>query len=293
MKLQTLVRQFCKDTTSRLASESVGPISGPNPRTRGVAHAIVFCALLMSLLGSSIGSAAVFLDVTSLTAPSGPGLFTGFSGTLGGIGVTGSVSTGGGPAAFFFTAPGTAIGDSTVDGSSPQYSYSSVFSPTILTTDRVGFNYTGTATNLVTLSFTASVTDPVFHFANLGGGGFSFAGTPGFVSLTLLNGNNGPDGNGIDPTFGGVPYTSAIVRDAAPSPTDPTPPPTSDPVPSGPRSAYGSVRLNGTFTTVTMAIDGMGFADNGSFTVSNVPEPGAAMLTVFGLLTLGLKRRRG
>lgn len=227
-----------------------------------------------------------FLDLTSITpGSSGVGAF---AGTLGGIAVTGSIS---GALVFSFNAIGTGIGDSTVDGSSPQFSYSSVYSPTAPTGDRVGFTYMGGAGNTVIIMFSSPVTDPVFHVANWDWMAATFLPTPGFSSLTLLNGNNGPDGDGIDPGFGGSAYGFGLVTDMLPPTTDSTPPSTAPPT-SGDRSAYGSVRINGTFSTLVFVTDSMGpFSDDANFTISTVPEPGSIVVLAAGALFLVRKRR--
>jgi hypothetical protein len=245
------------------------------------------CAVLIGLLAGAVGRADVFLDVTAVT-PGGPGIGT-FSGTLGSIAVAGSIS---GPPAFFFTTTGSGIGDSTIDGSSPQFSYSTVFSPTVSLTDRIGFTYLATAGNLVSLTFSAPITDPVFHIANFDWAAFSFAPTLGLSSLTLLNGNDGPDGDGIDPAFGGPAYSSLLVWDANPSTSDSTPPGGLPPS-SGTRSGYASVQLNGTFSSIGFVVDAMGpFSDNGSFTISAVPEPGSLGLIGLGVVGMTIFRRR-
>lgn len=244
--------------------------------------------LALLVFSGTAAHADVFLDVTSVT-PGSSGAGT-FSGTLGGVTVTGSIS---GPPVFSFNAVGPGIGDSTIDASSPQFSYPSVFSPTAAATDRVGFTYLAFSGNLVTLSFGSPVTDPVFHIATMDWMALSFAPTPGFTTLTLLNGNNGPDGDGIDPSFGGAAYGFALVADALPPTSDSTAPFIAPPV-SGPRSAYGSVRVNGTFSTLSFATDAMGpFSDSASFTLSivpAVPEPALALLTT--LLMPMVRRRR-
>lgn len=249
---------------------------------------LVTLFLALSSLAVPIATvrADVFLDLTSVTpGSSGVGAF---SGTLGGIAVTGSIS---GAPVFSFNAIGSGLGDSTIDGSSPQFSHSSVFSPTTPTTDRVGFTYLAFAGNMVTLTFSSPVTDPVFHIANMDWMAVTFAPTPGFTSLTLLNGNNGPDGDGIDPAFGGPAYGFALVTDKMPFTTDSTPP-AGAPLLAGDRSAYGSVRINGTFSTLVFVTDAMGpFSDSGSFTMSVVPGP--MTLSAFVAMALaGPARRR-
>ncbi|MBP7950348.1 MAG: PEP-CTERM sorting domain-containing protein [Verrucomicrobiales bacterium] len=232
--------------------------------------------------------AAVFLDVTSLTpGPAGVGTF---SGTLGGVTVTGTISSLGGPPAFGFTPVGPGSGSSTLDGTSPQFSYSPVFSPAEPATDRVGWTYMSVAGNLVTISFSAPVTDPVFHVASMSGVGFHFGPTPGFTSLTLLGGNHGA-GDGVDPAFGGGAYSFAMIWDLIPPTTDATPPGMPPPV-AGDRSAYASVRINGTFSSLAFITDGMGFGDDGSFTLSLVPEPSAMLLMLGGMALCGCFSRR-
>lgn len=247
-------------------------------------------ALLVALTSAALPIATVqadvFLDLSSVT-PGSSGVGT-FAGTLGGIAVTGSIS---GAPVFSFNAVGSGLGDSTIDGSSPQFSSSSVFSPTVPTTDRIGFTYLAFAGNAVTLTFSSPVTDPVFHFANWDWMGATFLPTPGFSSLTLLNGNNGPDGDGVDPAFGGPAYSSALVYDHMPFTTDATPP-TSMPPTTGDRSAYGSVRINGTFSTLVFVTDAMGpFSDSGSFTIS-VPGPSTLPALVVAALASCPRRRR-
>jgi len=235
-------------------------------------------AALVALLASAgpVAYADVFLDLTSIT-PGSSGVGS-FAGTLGGVTVLGTIS---GAPVFSINPTGGGLGDSTIDGSSPQFGYSSVFSPTTPTTDRVGFTYSSFAGNFVGMTFSAPVTDPVFHIANMDWMAVSFAPTPGFSSLTLLNGNDGLDGDGIDPDFGGAAYGFALVTDKTPFTTDSTPP-TSTPPTSGDRSAYGSVRVNGTYSSLVFVTDAMGpFSDSGSFTISVVPEP--ASLAVFGI----------
>lgn len=82
----------------------------------------------------------------------------------------------------------------------------------------------------------------MFHIANMDWMAVWFAATPGFTSLTLLNGNDGPDGDGIDPAFGGPAYGFALVTDKMPFTTDSTTPAGMPPL-AGDRSAYGSVRM--------------------------------------------------
>ena len=62
---------------------------------------------------------------------------------------------------------------------------------------------------------------------------------------------------------------------------------------AGARSAYGSVQLDGTFSTISFGAGSAGFSDDGSFTISIVPEPGSLILAGMGLLSAaGFTRRR-
>ena len=245
-----------------------------------------FGATVLSVTLTTV-HAQSFLDLASVT-PGSSGVGT-FSGTLGGISVSGSIF---GPPVFSFNPVGGLLGSSTIDGSSPQFSYSSVFSPSMPGGDRVGFTYTAMASSTVSVVFGSPVTNPVFHFANLDWMAVSFVPTPGFTSLTLLNGNGGPDLDGIDPGFGGAPYGFGLVWDKNPATSDATPP-TSAPPTAGGRSAYGSVQVNGTFSTVNFATDAMGpFADSGSFTISTVPEPTTVSVVAAMALAVLARRRK-
>ncbi len=258
------------------------PIStGPSAFSFGATRLAIASAALAFTLSAVTSQAAVFLDLfPGGVTPGSIGVGT-FAGTLGGISVSGSIT---GPApAFAFNAPSPLTGGSTTDGSSPQFSYSSVFSPTAPFTDRIGFTYTlpPGGTDIVTITFSSPVTNPVFHFANFSGVAFNFGPTPSFSSLTLLAGNGGA-GDGIDPSFGGAPYSFAQVQDLVPGLEDGIPPTVPPPI-AGPRAAYASVQINGTFSTIVFVTDGMGPPiDNGSFTIS-IPEPGSAMLAVLGV----------
>lgn len=205
-------------------------------------------------------------------------------GTLGGVNVTGSILAGGGPN---FTISGinpTSWQGTTINNTTPQYSYSNIYTPYQSLGDRVGytmFNQTGQTATLK-IQFSSPVTNPIFHVANLDGMIYDFSDpSNGSIALNLLSGNGG-GGDGLT-----VNTTNKIIADADPftgvglSPS--TPPPT-----TGARSAYGSVALLGTFSTLNIKLQGNPSltiaGDGGSFIISTtVPEPS----TVLSLLTLG------
>jgi hypothetical protein len=89
--------------------------------------------LLGAVVAGSEVRAGVFLDLASLNS----GTNGTFTGTLDGVAVSGSISTT--DPHFEFSAIGTDYFHSTTDNSSPQYSYASVYTPTIVATDRVGY----------------------------------------------------------------------------------------------------------------------------------------------------------
>lgn len=233
--------------------------------------------LVVVLSSHALQAQVTFLDVSSVTA-GGPGAGT-FTGSLGAITVTGSITALGGPASFFFNGAtpglGGAIGDSTIDNLSPQYSYPTIYSSTLPGTDRIGWSSLGLKTEQIVITFSAPVTNPVFHVANIDWAQFAFVGLPGLTSIAYLSGNGG--GDGLDTSAAALALLR--VQDFDPTTADGTPPGLIPPV-AGPRSGYGSIQLNGTFTTIFFGAGTAGpFSDvgGGSFTIS-VPEPGTWIL---------------
>lgn len=241
----------------------------------------------LALLG--LGSAAhadVFLDITSLST----GTSGAFKGTLGAIVVSGVITT---PApGFQFNSTGPLFPDSTTNNTSPQYSYSSIYTPFIAATDRVGYtSFSGTLNPAtITISFSSAVTNPTFHVANLDSMQYDFAPTAGLGGLVLISGNNG-GGDGI--LVAGTVISDGVSGGVGQSPTAP-------PLTTGARSAYGSVELLGTFSSLTINVSEPNLGgDGGSFTIStvdasSVPEPGSMALLV-GMATVGagvLRKRR-
>ncbi len=236
-------------------------------------------------------AAVVFLDLNTFT-PGGPGTGT-FAGTLGGVNVTGSLLAGGSSNFQILGINPTDWGGTTIDNTTPQYSYSNIYTPSQNLGDRLGYEFVGASSQSATLKIQLSspVTNPIFHVANLDEMIYDFSGpSSGSIALNLLSGNGG-GGEGLT-----VDTTNKIIADANPftsvglSPF--TPPPT-----TGARSAYGSVALLGTFSTLNIKLQGnprltLVGGDGGSFMISTtVPE----LTSTLGLVTLGaastLKRK--
>jgi hypothetical protein len=235
---------------------------------------------LMTLIGAPAARANImFLDLAAVT----PGTSGTFTGTLNGVAVTGAITSNDGSYMFNPTGPstGSGYGNSVTNNTSPQYSYSNIYTPSIPLTDQVGYvvgPFSGTAT--VTITFGSAVTDPVFQVANLDTSQDTFSLSGGLTGLRLLSGNGGGgDGLGV---------SGNTVMDLNPS-TLVGQDPTTTPLTSGPRSAYGSVELLGTISTLTFDVSVIpnGDGDGGSFTLSSgavssgaVPEPSSLVLAL-------------
>jgi hypothetical protein len=246
----------------------------------------------MTVLISAATIRADFLDLTGVT-PGGPGI-GGFTGTISGASVTGTILSG--PAGFRFNGPEhlTEWEFSTVENTSPQYSYPAVYSPTSPLTDQLGYTLLSGAVGTwrIQLLFDREIIDPVFHVANLDGAVFNFSPTSSLSSVGILNGNGGiGDGLIVDPIA--LTLTDADPFTMIGLPTT-VPPPT-----TGARSAYGSAVMPGTYSSlvfdVTPAPGTLG--DGGSFTLSTmgvVPEPTYALpLSALASLSVSVWRRGG
>lgn len=248
-------------------------------------NAKAFVLACLALLGSAaLTFGQNFLDVTSFT----PGAAASFAGTLSGIGVTGSLvetNTGGNGTYYVLdpvsnSSPPSYTGTS-INGTSPQYSYSNIYSPFVADTDQIGYNQNGLATGTarITINFAQPITDPVFQVANLDSAAYDFSATAGLSSLVLLSGNGGSgDGLGINGNMIIDLNPNTLVAQNTNVP----------PLTSGARSAYGSVELVGTFSSLTFdVLQVTRGGDGGSFTIAAIPEPSAFATFTFGALVLG------
>jgi hypothetical protein len=220
----------------------------------------------MALAGLCSADGA-YLDLTSLTT----GTSGSFTGTLGPVSVTGAITTSNLHFQINGTSAATVYESSNTNNSSPQFSYSNIFTPSIAATDKIGYTSANGTVNPVTItvSFSAPVSDPILEVANVDGTEFNFSATPG-ISLVLLSGNGG----GGD----GILVTGDVVSDADPA-TNVAQNPSQMPLTSGPRSAYGSIELLGTFTSLTFGVNNpTALGDGASFTLATIPEPSSFAL---------------
>jgi hypothetical protein len=91
--------------------------------------------LLVTLIGAPAVRADVFLDLTALTT----GTSGSFTGTLNGVAVTGAITANDG--SYQWNLTGLASFDNSVtNNTSPQYSYSNIYTPSIPLTDQAGYD---------------------------------------------------------------------------------------------------------------------------------------------------------
>jgi hypothetical protein len=235
--------------------------------------------MTLALAGAATMQAGtVWLDLSSVT----PGTSGVFQGALGSVSVTGSITNPNSLFRFNDACCTNSWEQSTIDGTSPQFSYSDVYDPSTPSTDKVGYtSFAGTARTTIHIQFSSPVTNPIFNVANLDGSIFDF----GAISLMLLSGNGGADGDGLQ-------IVGNTIRDGIQA-TAVGLSPTVNPPKSGARSGYGSVMLLGTFSSLDVVNANLSQGDGGSFTLSAVPEPSTFGLTgTCLLLALGYGRRR-
>jgi len=260
---------------------------------RRLLNATLLLALGLPLAIASNTMAGI-VDLTSVT-PGGPGAGA-CVGTLDGLPFTASLLAGG--SQYFTIRPVGGDVDyrfSTIADSSPQFSYGTIYTPSQPLSDRLGYEMrtiTPTETATLQVDFAQLVTNPVFHVANLDGMIYDFSPSGlTAVDLLLLSGNGGPDLDGLV-----VDTTNPIIADGIAGTAYGVSPFNPPPIyGSGGRSAYGSVQLTGSFTTLTIDLRPNPTArggDSGSFIISTspsatpIPEPTTIVLMGFGILGL-------
>ena len=202
----------------------------------------VICAQFQCL----IVNAAEFVDWTSVT-PGGPGIGQ-ILGTLDGTAVSAEISSGG-DSSFNIGIVGAQFDNTVVDGTSPQYADSAIFTPSQALGDRIGFVATQIAAGSATLrvTFGTPVLSPVSHIANMDSTMLDFSSSVGTGRLMLVSGN----GDGGDGLF--VDTATSVVVDADPTtflgifPGDPI-------GTTGGRSAYGSVQALGVYSSLDIVL---------------------------------------
>ncbi len=215
--------------------------------------------------GAMNAQAAVFAEFDSFSS-SGNGPITG---SLGGIPFAMSIEQGSGTNRIFDA------GKSTFNNTSSNFSGSS-FTTAAGSLDQIGFRkYSADGSNDATLTIALgnSVVNPHFHFASIDDLGFDFSLTAGFVSLDLLSGSSSFS------VSGGL---------VAGSPSD---------------SGQGSVRLNGTFSTIMVGLVDIGaggdrplfqFSEETALIATPIPAAFPLMLSALaGFGILGHRRRKG
>jgi MYXO-CTERM domain-containing protein len=238
---------------------------------------------MVAVLGGSTIASAGFLDLTSVTA----GASGSFAGTLDSVTVNGSISTPNPAGRFLFnnTTVTTGWENSTTNDTSPQFSYSNIYATSIPLTDGVGYTSLAGTVNpaTITITFASAQTNLVFDVANLDAMQYSFSLTGGLSSLALLSGNGG-GGDGLQ-------VVGNVISDA--SGTGVGQQMSDAPFTTGARSAYGSVELVGTYSSLTIAVNNpAGVGDGGTFTLNTVPEPTTLGLGLAGMALLAFARRR-
>lgn len=230
---------------------------------------------------------ADFMNLTSLTnGPAGS-----FTGTLNGVSVSGSITSSVNNTFRFNAAtdPTNSYEVSHIDGTSPQFRYTNIYEFNSPLADTVGytkFQDTSSSAQIV-INFGAAFTNLVLDFANDDGSVWDFSPTSGLTGLAILSGNGGADGDGLGvsgKTMFDLNPTTGVGED-----------PNTAPLTSGARSAYGSVELEGTYTSLTIDITTarVGGGDGGNFTLVATPEPGSMVLlaTVAACLAAAVRSR--
>ncbi len=234
---------------------------------------------------------ADWLQLTSLTT----GAMGTFAGSLGGVGVTGGIPSSGGDNLQLNGNATNSWEQSNIGDTSPQFSDSGVYAFATAQTDELGLTWSPTSnTAVLTINFAQQMTDVVLQIANLDESVWDLSNTAGLTGLSLLSGNGG--------SGGGLGISGDTVLDLNPA-TQVGQSQGATPLASGDRSAYGSVELLGTYSSLVVDIglnptlllanaDGDGF----NFTLVSTPEPSSIALLVvivaFFSIQIWVRRRR-
>ncbi len=261
-----------------------------NRKATAVARALALLAL-GSLGVASRVSADEYLKLTNVTS-------NGFTGWLGTTYVTGTLTD---TRNIYFNTPNngsTSRFSTHTNDSSAQYRYSNVYALASPNLDQVGFQAStirssdhGDIGNL-TLTFSKPIGNLDLDIAGLTATTMTFANTGGVTGISYGSGNGGSsatDGLGVDSATGEIYDINPNTSSAQPT--------TQSPLTTGPRSAYGSIGIDGgAISTITISWSDYGnLNDYGSFTLHTTPEPGTYGLLIGFTLASGsmfVRRRR-
>ena len=241
--------------------------------------------------GVASGARAQYLSSLVVTAGTHNTSNGSFTGSMGSVGVTGTATSG---TTGSFTYNATTAGTSGLSawelsntaGNSPQFNYATSFASPVANASTIGYTFWGLSTNTATvnLTFSRPVTNLVFQFANLDNSIWDFAASGGVTSLNLLKGNNGADGDGIGIGVSGKTVIDRLNGDTGQAPS-------ATPFTNGTtnRSAYGSVQVVGTYSSLTINLTAThsNGGDGGNFTMALIPEPGSLLFFIAGLAGAG------
>lgn len=259
-----------------------------------VVRVAMLCGLFFSVTVATMPEASsdvIFLDITSLTPTSdtgGPLIQGGFSGTIGTVGVTGSL-TNTNMSNFKIREAGTTFELSVINGTSQQFKYTDVYTHATANVDKVGYTFQniGTLTPRLTINFTSPLYNPIFHVANVDSMTYSFLNSGGgLTGLSLLSGNGGSDGDGLQ-------VSGFNIGDAKPTTVVAQGPGVHPHMAPTARYGYGSVMLLGNISYLQIDFSKVG-GDGGGFTLSSsgmtVPEPSAVAALTLCMAFVGCAR---
>jgi hypothetical protein len=233
---------------------------------------------------------AEFVELGSVS-PGGPG--TGqATGTLTGHSYSATL-LGAASSPYAIGVIGTSFGHTVIDNTSPQYSYSSIYAPSLPLGDRLGLRMVSSTneTAILRFAFGAPVINPVFHVANLDNAILDFSLSVPAGGLSVISGNgDGMDGLLVNSALSTIEDDDATTAVGI-SPSNP-------PTTTGGRSAYGSVQICGSYRVLDVIIrknpatnsdDSFNVAISGATAEVRGPA-GVPALSTWGLMgmTLGL-----